>query len=174
MTLIRCSLILVVIAALSACGFQLRGSEFPLRKTFSSIHVVSDGKDEGLNNALDLVLRSSQIKRNEDSANQLQILSSKTTRRTASYSSRAKSAEYELIKTVEFRFLRDNQDIIAPMTLEARRSYLYRETAAVGKAEEERLLRQEMDNDLAQRILLAIERAAIQYRASENAKDSAP
>lgn len=174
MTLIRCSLILVVIATLSACGFQLRGSEFSLRKTFSSIHVVSDGKDEGLNSALDLVLRSSQIKRNEDSANQLQILSSKTSRRTASYSSRAKSAEYELIKTVEFRFLRDTQEIIAPMTLEARRSYLYRETAAVGKAEEERLLRQEMDSDLAQRILLAIERAAIQYRESENAKDTTP
>ena len=137
MTLIRCSLILVVIAALSACGFQLRGSDFPLRKTFSSIHVVSDRKDEGLNGALDLVLRSSQIQRNEDSANQLQILSSKTSRRTASYSSRAKSAEYELIKSVEFRLLRDTQDIIAPMTLEARRSYLYRETAAVGKAEEE-------------------------------------
>src|SRR5690606_3987617 len=113
MTLIRCSLILVVIAALSACGFQLRGSEFPLRKTFSSIQVVYDGKDEGLNSALDLVLRSSQIKRNEDSANQLQILSSKTTRRTASYSSRAKSAEYELIKTVELRLQRDNQDITA-------------------------------------------------------------
>jgi LPS-assembly lipoprotein len=174
MTLIRCSLILVVIAALSACGFQLRGSDVPLRKTFSSIQLITDDKDEGLNNALDLVLRSSQIKRNADSANQLQILSSKTTRRTASYSSRAKSAEYELIKSVEFRFRRDDQDIIAPMTLEARRSYLYRETAAVGKAEEERLLRQEMDSDLAQRILLAIERAAIQYLASENAKDSAP
>lgn len=174
MTLIRCSLILTVITALSACGFQLRGSDIPLRKTFPSIQLVSDARDEGLNNALDLVLRSSQIKRNADSANQLQILSSKTRRRTASYNSRAKSAEYELIKTVEFRFRRDNQDIIAPMTLEARRSYLYRETAAVGKAEEERLLRQEMDDDLARRILLAMERAAIQYQASENAKDSNP
>lgn len=50
--------------------------------------------------------------------------------------------------------------LIPETTFKARRSYLYRETAAVGKAEEENMLKREMDQDLVQRILLSIRRSS--------------
>lgn len=174
MAMLRLSLVLVLTATLSACGFQVRGSERPLHKTFPSVQVQTSGNDNAFYEAVDQVLRSSRIKRNDTSANKLEILSSNTQKRTASYSSRAKSAEFELIKTVSFRFTRDDEEIIAPMKLETRRSYLYRETAAVGKAEEENLLRQEMDSDLAQRILLALQRAAETWHEPAAAADTTP
>lgn len=160
MTLIRCSLILGLITALAACGFQLRGSDHPLHKTFPSVNLVIEDKDPAFRSAMEQTLADARIEINEASANRLEVIETREQKRTASYSSRAKSAEYELIKSVKFRFSRERDQIIAPMKLEARRSYLYRETAAVGKAEEETLLKQEMNRDLAQRILLALLRAA--------------
>lgn len=171
MTMIRCSLILMLITLASACGFHLRGSERPLSKTFSSLHLVMSGNDQSFQSALKSTLQDANIVLNETSLNRLEILSSRNQKRTASYSSRAKSAEFELIKTITFRVTREKEQLIPPMKLEARRSYLYRETAAVGKAEEESLLRQEMDQDLAQRILLALQRTADRQRERSQAQE---
>jgi LPS-assembly lipoprotein len=171
MTMIRCSLILILIAAVSACGFHLRGSERPISKTFSSIHLVVSGNDQSFQSALKSTLQDADIELNDASINRLEILSTRDQKRTASYSSRAKSAEYELIKTVTFRVTREKEQLIEPMKLETRRSYLYRETAAVGKAEEEILLKQEMDHDLAQRILLALQRTADRQREQSQAQE---
>ena len=169
MTLLRYSLILLLVTTIAACGFQLRGSQRALNKSFSSVNLIANGKDFSFYNAVKRGLADSGISVNEGSINHLEIIGTQNQRRTASYSSRAKSAEFELIKTVVFQFSREDQRLIAPMKLEARRSYLYRETAAVGKAEEENLLREEMDKDLAQRILLAMQRVAdVQSEAAAN------
>lgn len=160
MTLIRCSLILALITTLAACGFQLRGSDRSLQKAFPSVNLVIEDDDPTFRDAMVQTLADARVQITDVSANRLEIVETRSQKRTASYSSRAKSAEYELVKSVTFRFVRERDQIIAPMKLEARRSYLYRETAAVGKAEEETLLKQEMDRDLAQRILLSLLRAA--------------
>ncbi len=143
---------------LASCGFQLRGVQHSISSRYESVRLVTSGSDEPFFTAMRQQLKNSGVKVSDDAMATLEILSTKKDKRTASYSSRAKSAEFELLKDVEFRFRYDNDELIAPMTLQARRSYLYRETAAVGKAEEEQLLWQEMDNDLAQRILLALQR----------------
>ncbi len=163
-----------LVLLLAACGFQLRGSERPLNKTFSSVHLITNGSDNSFYNAVKNALKDARIELNDASLNKLEIVGSGDQKRTASYSSRAKSAEFELIKTVTFRFTREKEQLIAPMKLEARRSYLYRETAAVGKAEEENLLKQEMNQDLAQRILLALQRSADQQREKSQAQEIAP
>lgn len=175
MKLFRVSLILIVMTALTACGFQLRGSERPLNKAFPSVSLEGASRDNAFSNALKEVLGNARIELNDASINRLEILETKSQKRTASYSSRAKSAEFELIKTVTFRFMREEEELIAPMKLEARRTYLYRETAAVGKAEEENLLKQEMDRDLAQRIMLALLHTAdVQAEKSNKEADAAP
>lgn len=174
MTMIRYSLILILITLVSACGFHLRGSERPISKTFSSIHLVVSGNDQSFQSALRSTLQDADIALNDTSINRLEIINTRNQRRTASYSSRAKSAEFELIKTITFRVTREKEELIAPMALEARRSYLYRETAAVGKAEEEILLKQEMDQDLAQRILLALQRTADRQREQSQAQELPP
>lgn len=172
MTAIRGGLILILALTtlLSACGFQLRGGERPLHKAFPHMHLVIDSNDTFFRQIMEQTLKDAGIQLNSASVNRLEILDARQQKRTASYSSRAKTAEYELIKTVTFRFLREKEEWITPMKLEARRSYLYRETAAVGKAEEETLLMQEMSRDLAQRILLALRHnAETEYEESAGA-----
>lgn len=169
MTAIRGSLILILALTtlLASCGFQLRGGERPLHKAFPSVHLEMDYNDDPFfYDVMVQTLRDAGIQLNNTSINRLEVLSTRNQKRTASYSSRAKTAEYELIKTVSFRFVRDKEVWIEPMKLETRRSYLYRETAAVGKAEEEILLTQEMSRDLAQRILLALRHNAEAEAAS--------
>lgn len=143
---------------LAACGFQLRGLEHSINSRYESIRLTTAGKDEQFHATLRQSLKNAGVKLSENADARLEILGTKTEKRTASYSSRAKSAEFELLKTVTFRFRDNGRELISDMPLQARRSYLYRETAAVGKAEEENLLWQEMDLDLAQRILMALQR----------------
>lgn len=157
--MLRHALIIALIVSLSACGFQLRGTSNAIHHSFSSINLVNSSGDHPMQQALQEALRNSGVEVSAESLTKLELLSSDSRKRTASFSSRAKSAEYELLKEINFRFSRDEDVLIDNTQLLARRSYLYRETAAVGKAEEERLLRQEMDEDLAQRIMLALQRA---------------
>jgi len=144
---------------LQGCGFQLRGSANSIAHSYSSIRVVNSSGDEGLRKNIEQALIDTGTSVSPTSLNVLEILETEEDKRTASYSSRGKSAEYELLKEIRFQFKRDDQILIPETTFKARRSYLYRETAAVGKAEEENMLKQEMDQDLVQRILLAIRRS---------------
>lgn len=149
--------LLVLALVLASCGFQLRGVQHSIASRYESVRLVTHGSDEPFFSVMKQQLKNSGVKVSDDASATLEILETRTQKRTASYSSRAKSAEFELLKTVTFKFRLDDRELIMPMPLQARRSYLYRETAAVGKAEEERLLWQEMDDDLAQRILLALQ-----------------
>lgn len=151
--------LLIASLILQGCGFQLRGSANSIAHSYSSIRVVNSSGDEGLRKNIEQALIDTGTSVSPTSLNVLEILETEEDKRTASYSSRGKSAEYELLKEIRFQFKRDDQILIPETTFKARRSYLYRETAAVGKAEEENMLKQEMDQDLVQRILLAIRRS---------------
>ncbi len=148
--------LVVITIILSACGFQLRSTGDSLNSSYSSIKVINNTNDTAFGQKLNQSLMDSGVVLSADSETVLEINSTDQEKRTASYSSRAKSAEYELIKQIAFVF-RQGDTIITSNVIKSRRSYLYRETAAVGKAEEERLLREEMDQDLVHRILLALQ-----------------
>src|SRR3990167_8348110 len=139
---------------LAACGFQLRGVEHSITSRYESIRLTNSSRDEQFHSTLRQSLKNAGVTLSEDADARLEILGTKAEKRTASYSSRAKSAEFELLKTVNFRFSNHGRELIGEMPLQARRSYLYRESAAVGKAEEESLLWQENDMELGQRSLI--------------------
>ena len=154
------SLTLIAALLIQGCGFQLRGSTNSISKSYGSVHVINKSGDEAFRKIVEQALLDTGTKVTPTSSNQLEILTTKEDKRTASYSSRGKSAEYELLKEISFQFKHGDEILIPETTFHARRSYLYRETAAVGKAEEENILKREMSQDLAQRILLAIRRSA--------------
>ncbi|MCK5789307.1 MAG: hypothetical protein CSH49_14615 [Alcanivorax sp.] len=162
--MLRTPILPILIAALSlmsaGCGFQLRGSSASIAQSYSSVRVVDLSGDGRLRKDLEQALTDTGTNVTATSLNVLEILQSEEDKRTASYSSRGKSAEYELLKEIRFQFKRDEKVLIPETTFKARRSYLYRETAAVGKAEEENMLKREMDQDLVQRILLSIRRSS--------------
>ena len=161
--MLRTPILPILIAALSlmsaGCGFQLRGSSASIAQSYSSVRVVDLSGDGRLRKDLEQALTDTGTNVTATSLNVVEILQSEEDKRTASYSSRGKSAEYELLKEIRFQFKRDEKVLIPETTFKARRSYLYRETAAVGKAEEENMLKREMDQDLVQRILLSIRRS---------------
>lgn len=157
--MLRNGLLIALVFLLTACGFQLRGTENAIHHSFTEVTVVNSTADKRFQQILEEALKNAGVLVAVDSDTKLEILTSTPRRRTASFSSRAKSAEFELLKEVSFRFSHQEEVVIETTQLQARRSYLYRETAAVGKAEEEILLRKEMDEDLAQRILLYLQRS---------------
>lgn len=157
--MLRHAALIFMVFCLCACGFQLRGTENAIHHSFAKVSIINNTVDKGFQQVLEEALKNSGVAVTQDADATLEILSSNPRRRTASFSSRAKSAEFELFKEVSFRFSHQDDVLIEPTQLLARRSYLYRETAAVGKAEEENLLKKEMDEDLAQRILLSLQRA---------------
>ena len=162
--MLRTPILPILIAALSlmsaGCGFQLRGSSASIAQSYSSVRVVDLSGDGRLRKDLEQALTDTGTNVTATSLNVVEIPQSEEDKRTASYSSRGKSAEYELLKEIRFQFKRDEKVLIPETTFKARRSYLYRETAAVGKAEEENMLKREMDQDLVQRILLSIRRSS--------------
>ena len=162
--MLRTPILPILIAALSlmsaGCGFQLRGSSASIAQSYSSVRGVDLSGDGRLRKDLEQALTDTGTNVTATSLNVVEILQSEEDKRTASYSSRGKSAEYELLKEIRFQFKRDEKVLIPETTFKARRSYLYRETAAVGKAEEENMLKREMDQDLVQRILLSIRRSS--------------
>lgn len=161
--------IVSLVLVLAACGFQLRGLQDSVASRYASMRLITHGSDEAFFTILRQNLKNAGVTLNEDAEAILDIQSVRTEKRTASYNSRAKSAEFELLKRVTFQFHQGKRERIAPMIVQVRRSYLYRETAAVGKAEEERLLWREMDDDLAQRILIALQHSVRPVANSETA-----
>ena len=143
-----------------SCGFKLRGTNNAIEHIYASMQVEDLSGDDAFRQVMEETLENSGVEIREESENVLTILKSEADRRTASCSSRGKSAEFELLKDVNYQFRREDVMLIEPTSIQARRTYLYRETAAVGKAEEETLLRQEMDLDLAQRIIISLQRSA--------------
>ncbi|MDY6919057.1 MAG: hypothetical protein SV765_02460 [Pseudomonadota bacterium] len=156
----RLLLLLPLLILVSACGFQLRGSVYSLEQSYGAIKLVNKSGDEALYNVVEQALLDTGTSVTPHSNNILVLMDSDEDKRTASYSSRGKSAEYELLKEITFEFRQGDSVVIPETRFASRRSYLYRETAAVGKAEEENLLWEEMDADMAQRILLALRRSA--------------
>ena len=156
--MLRTPILPILIAALSlmsaGCGFQLRGSSASIAQSYSSVRVVDLSGDGRLRKDLKQALTDTGTNVTATSLNVVEILQSEEDKRTASYSSRGKSAEYELLKEIRFQFKRDEKVLIPETTFKARRSYLYRETAAVGKAEEENMLKREMDQDLVHTLTL--------------------
>lgn len=148
---------------INGCGFHLRGMEVDLADTVDSVELIDRSTDYILRSELERSLQEQGVSIVASADVQLQLLQSSKERRTSAYSSRAKSAEFELIKSSDFLIRAFGQTLLE-RRVEARRSYLYRETAAVGKNEEENMLWEEMNNDLARRILLALRGLSPQIR----------
>jgi len=87
----------------------------------------------------------------------LRILEDATDQRVMSVTARNVPREYEIFYTVTFELEAGSQQLIEPQSLVATRVYAWSETEVLGKAAEERLLRQALADDLARRVLRRIE-----------------
>lgn len=157
---------------LSACGWHLRGlSSIPIN--LDSVYVSAEDSHGALITELQRALVSSKVAVAQGSADAqytVQLSNERSDRRTVSVGSNALAAEYELNMSVNYRILNQAGDIVSPMiTASTFRSYTFDINAVVAKAEEERLIQQEMRNNLVQQIL-----RRLQFISQEKSAASAP
>lgn len=105
----------------------------------------------------------------DDAQYRIYISREKQQRRTVSVGNAALAAEYELSLEVDYRIEDAAGTLTVPATTASNvRSYSFDSNAVVAKAEEERLIQQEMRNSIVQQILTRL-RFASQAQASGTA-----
>jgi len=141
----QCS-ILIMIASLMACGFNLRGSG---QFNYKSIYMLGNTQ---INRPLATALKTNGVQVIEDAANaelQLELLNEESEKRILSLSGRGLVREFELFYRVHFRTKAASESVWSPpQTIEARRDFSYEDANLLAKLAEERLLYENMREDV--------------------------
>ncbi|MDR2880298.1 MAG: LPS assembly lipoprotein LptE [Azoarcus sp.] len=142
------------IIALAGCGFRLSG---PKPMAFSTVH-VSETQYSQLGIALRRQIALSGSTQVEEDASRaetrLQILANTRSREILSLTATGRVREYELIQTLRFRLVdSNNNELIPPSTLTARREYTFSDEIILGKEQEEALLYDDMQSDLVRQLM---------------------
>lgn len=169
--MIRRYLLVVMLGTLVAgCGFSLRGSQQFGSELVGQLYLEERGAIsvlQPLRNALTAQqVRFATIRSDADT---IVVLSDEViSRRVASVSSSGKVSEYELLHSVDLQAIRalngvkagqleitsDNQP--KKQAVSVARDYTYDETDVLAKDDEERILRDEMADELVRRLVLVI------------------
>jgi LPS-assembly lipoprotein len=148
---------LLLAAALSACGFKLRGSNGQFNMPFHSIYLGFPDTSP-LGTELKRNLRgvdSVVVTTDPDKAEaRFDLLSETRGKSILSLNSQGRVREYLLTYTVSFR-VRDAKgaDMLGPTEISLKRSITFNESEVLAKEAEEALLYRDMQTDLVQQIL---------------------
>lgn len=149
---IRLSLIAIVIATLTACGFHLRGpSEIP----FNSIFI--EGNTLVISRDLRKSLKTSDIEilpSAKGAELRLDLVGEEREKRILSLASEGTVNEYELYYRVHYRTKLAGQPLWDEVhTVESRRDYTYSDANLLAKQTEEKKLNQNMQRDVINGIM---------------------
>ena len=147
----RALLVLLLTAALAACGFQLRGvTEWP--EALTPVQITSISPRDSLYRELAVSLGSAGVelvdRLPEERGAILEIRSVRDERRVLSVTEAARVSEYELVRTVEVRLRPVGEEAVDLGTLRASRIYLFDATAVLSRSEREATLREAMNRDI--------------------------
>ncbi|PHS27578.1 MAG: hypothetical protein COA83_00825 [Methylophaga sp.] len=145
-----------LLLAVSACGFQLRGStNIPASLQIIYVQGVNMQQGLGLELKRGLTRNGVTVLSDYQEGNAvLTILDNKFERRVLSVGSDAKVSEYELHGMVTFKVTdNDSQVLLGSERVEAQRDYQFDQNQVLGKGEEERLLKEQLNQQLVQTIL---------------------
>jgi LPS-assembly lipoprotein len=141
---------------IAGCGFHLRGTA-TIPASLQTLYVQGVNMQQGLGLELKRTLtRNGVTVRNDyqQGTAVLTILDNRFQRRVLSVGSDAKVSEYELHGIVTFKVSDGDGKVLADsQTVEARRDYQFDQNQVLGKDEEERLLKEQLNQQLVQSIL---------------------
>ena len=150
------SFVVFSLIVLTSCGFHLRGAA-TLPDSLKVMYVQGVNLKKGLGLELKRGLTRndvSVVEAYQDDSAVLTVLENKVERRVLSVGSDAKVSEYELYGTVKFSISDRNGQVLGEnQQVEAQRDYQFDQDTVLGKEEEERLLREQLNQQLAQSIL---------------------
>lgn len=159
---LRTGLLIAMLALLAGCGFQLRGSgdsATVLPDDWKTMALVTDSPNSELTRAVESRFQINGITWTERSeANYTLILGpERFAQRNLSLNSEARAAEFELTLSATFSVRGAGQTQVMEETTAAVFKQMENDPRnVVGKAEEIRLLRSEMRDELAQQIMRRI------------------
>lgn len=152
-------LLIIAIFMLTGCGFKLQGTaEIP--EQFKLMHLQSNNPYGLLSREIKTALQLNGVKlvarsekdNNKNSYPSLHILSSSITRDTISVYQDGKSAEYQIILTVNAQVIIAGKDIY-PITTKIFRTFFDNPATALAKTTEETLIENEMYKQAANQII---------------------
>ena len=148
--------LLLLAAALSACGFQLRGSGGQFNMPFKSIYLAfPESSPLGIELRRNLRGGDTVVVLDPTKAEaQFDVLSEARGKSILSLNSQGRVREYLLTYTLVFR-VRDKAgaELLGPTEINLKRSITFNETEVLAKESEEALLYRDMQTDLVQQIL---------------------
>jgi LPS-assembly lipoprotein len=153
----RTALTLACALALSACGFQLRGSSPQASIPFKTIYLgIPDTSPLGaeLRRNLRASGNTRVVSDPKEAEAKLDLLSETRDQAVASLNTQGRIRELSLYYRMRFR-VRDAQDkeILPPTEITLKRDISYNESQAIAKEQEQELLYRDMQTDLVQQIL---------------------
>ncbi|MDC9724462.1 MAG: LPS assembly lipoprotein LptE [Gammaproteobacteria bacterium] len=149
-------LISFLFLALAGCGFHLRGSA-TLPDSLKTMYVQGVNLQQGFGLELKRGLMRNDVtvvNNYQEGSAVLTVLENKFERRVLSVGSDAKVSEYGLHGWVSFKVSDGNGQLISDVQkVEAQRDYQFDQDQVLGKDDEERLLREQVNQQLVQSIL---------------------
>ncbi|MES2901930.1 MAG: LPS assembly lipoprotein LptE [Pseudomonadota bacterium] len=144
-------------ASLSACGFQLRGSDGQFNMPFKSIYLAFP-ETSSLGTALKRNLRGGDLVEVVTdplkAEARFEVLSEGRGKQILSLNSQGRVREYLLTYTLVFRLVdAKGGQLLGPTEINLKRPLAYNETQVLAKESEEALLYRDMQGDLVQQIL---------------------
>ncbi len=147
--------LLLTTLMLTACGWHLRGS-MDLPDNLNSIYVSSANSYDTLTRNLTqaIVSTGTSLATSKNKADYtITLLDQRETRRAVSLGGNGLASEYELTLEVDYRLDHGNKLLSALETARTSRSYDYDQNAVLGKSEEEKIIREELNSELTRQIL---------------------
>lgn len=149
-------LTLLLALALSACGFQLRGTgsfDFALKE----LRFNADDRMAPLAKELEERLKAQGVTLSNSAQYSLQLGREEHSRRTVSFTAGTRSAEHMLTSTVAYEIRSGQLPALIRGQAEVQRVHTFNQNHVSASSEEARLLREEMRSELVQQLMLRLQ-----------------
>ncbi|WP_044872291.1 LPS assembly lipoprotein LptE [Pseudomonas sp. LFM046] len=149
-------LVLGLSALLSACGFQLRGTvdaEFAL----TELDVTARNQYGQTVKDVRKALEDNKVKVHAGAPYTLVLTNEAESQRAATYTSSARSAEYELTQTLKYEIRGSNDMLLMNDQLSVQKYYVHDSNNLIGSDQEAAQLRQEMHQEMVQQIVMRLQ-----------------
>ncbi len=166
-TLVK-TVFLLSLVVLAGCGFQLRG--WNLASGLETVHLDAQPRI-ALAQPLRQALRQAGVylePRAADAQLVIKLIDARRERRTVAVTGSARAAEYEMTLGIRYEIRSGGALLRAPQWLEASRVLAVDRDNIAGTAGEQALIEAELENDLVQQILRALNTVTVPEAAGAN------
>ncbi|BAU72432.1 LPS-assembly lipoprotein LptE [Metapseudomonas furukawaii] len=149
-------LVLGLTALLSACGFHLRGTgdaDFAL----TELDVTARNQYGDTVKAVREALEDSEVKVHAGAPYTLVLAREDESQRTASYTTSARSAEFELTQTLDYEIRGAQNLLLMADKLTVQKYYVHDSNNLIGSDQEAAQLRQEMRQEMVQQMIMRLQ-----------------